>query len=73
MKYLVTLSLLLLATYSYSFDLDRPADNSTDVTTTISLWAEYQAGTAYTYVFEVSEKSDFSTLAAVDTNNRYYV
>jgi hypothetical protein len=72
MKYLVTLSLLLLATYSYSFDLDRPADNSTDVTTTISLWAEYQAGTAYTYVFEVSEKSDFSTLAAVDTNNRYY-
>lgn len=53
--------------------LDKPASGSKDIETTIALWAEFEASSAYTYQLNVSTDSTFASIDFEGTNNRYYV
>ena len=76
MKKLVSITaLMILAGFSLQAQvkLNKPATNSTDIATTIALWAEYEGSSAYTYQVNISADSNFSTIDFEGTNNRYYV
>lgn len=71
----LSLILLFLSTsiIQAQVNLDKPATASTNIESTVALWAEYEGSSAYTYQLQLSTDSTFVQIDISDTNKRYYV